>query len=238
VCALLAVWLSLADYTDPDFRGPVSVYVCLLCLFAIVSGLIIWRKLIGYQRSICVGSLVVSALLLLQGIYVVARYFSEGPSHVAEMLKVRRSAWDAEAHQEFAEAERIYKSMIEKERSGWYKQTGANLYLGEVLEKQGKNQEAESHYMAAIEQQQTQHDNSISVTLEELANLYFKEKRYKESDIQFKRALALYRQGRGEQSDYLRCLQRYEALLRLAGSSEQLEAVTRESAAVSKSRSP
>jgi tetratricopeptide (TPR) repeat protein len=132
----------------------------------------------------------------------------------------------AEEEKNFAKAEQIYASILQKEKSGDFpNRSWVELRLANALEEQGKLKEAEQVLRSALKSNDVHRQNHTferkdRVTcVQNLAILYKEDQQYKNAEECFKRALTMHAEDRDESWETMLCNEDYAKLLKATGRS-------------------
>lgn len=218
----LALFLSTISFAD--FDGVVAAVECVLFAVGLISGAFAWMSLQKKARFICAIFLLIPGLLLPE-LLRCAWDNAVHPPHLKEEVSLYTAALLAFQKDDFKTAEECYKSILQKEKSGYFRgHTQVELALASSLAGQGKVGEAEQVYLAAIARYVGDKENyepkqgfgsDIRVTcVQNLANFYLNQKRYSDAEPLFKRALMMHTKNKSFSYECVQCNEQYARLLR------------------------
>ncbi len=218
----LALFLSAITFADYDMYGVVATVECVLFVVGLISGALAWMSLHKMTRFTCAIFLLIPGLLLPQLLWW-SWDNAVHPPHLKEEASLDNVAFAALQKDDFKTAEESYKSILQKERSGYFRgHNQVELALAVSLEGQGKVAEAEQVYLAAIaryvgdkESYEPKDPGDIQVTcIQNLADFYLNQKRYSDAEPLFKRALMMHTKNKWLSYEYVKCNEEYARLLR------------------------
>jgi len=216
-------------------------FASILLLAALVCGLAGWNAQSKWGKATSV-LLVLICALALPDLLLRRLPATLADPHAGEFQRLMTAAHRADLMQKYAEAERLYRIITDKEKSAWFSVDSRNsmeLPLANVLVKEGKLQEAERSYRQALRHAEFDYGSSnqeLVGILEGLGSVCELEKKYKESEDAYTRALSINEKTRKTDkaaSEYYddeakRILAGYAKLLRDTGRSQQAEVLERQ----------
>jgi tetratricopeptide (TPR) repeat protein len=234
-----ALFLNILDFA-PDAWGVVNPLECLLLVAALVSGAFAWKWLQKTSRAICVVFLLIPALLL-PGLLSWCWTNAIHPAHLRERQLLESAADKSMEQKDFKTAEQMYKSILQKEKSGYFQgYTWVELRLADTLENERKMKEAEQVYLSALDRYvDSNHEpeqafaSDMRVTcVQNLAIFYLQQTRYKEAEGLFKRALAMHAKNQTRSWESMLCAKDYAQLLRATGRPDEAKPLEREAKSI------
>jgi tetratricopeptide (TPR) repeat protein len=227
---------SIVTCANPGSSVYFVTFAIVAFLASIICGLLFFKSLTNLGK---IGSSVFVLISLAALPDLVMRRLPAilSDPHAGEQQRLASAAQSAQ-DQGYPEAERLYKNLVSKERSGYFSsyRVDDELDLARILVKENKLEEAEGAYKHAIEKAPLEfrgNDPLLIEFIEELASVYAKDKKYNEAEDAYKNALAINERSRKkreqESSYYDRTAKRISAgyikVLRVSGKPDQADAV-------------
>jgi tetratricopeptide (TPR) repeat protein len=231
-----AIFLSVLDCGDYDMYTFVYASMALYLFGALICGGFAWKSVSKGFKVACGVIMLLSAVLLPQDLWWCWNNALH-PPHYREHMALQSAADNASEKVDAAKAEQLYKTIMEKEKSGWFPRHSFNdLKLADALEQQKKFKEAEQVYLQALHtmEQAPPNDprNGLLVTcVQNLAIFYQDQKRYADAEPLFKRALQLHKRSDGTWEAML-CREDYARLLRETGRASEAKPLEQEAKAI------
>lgn len=237
-CVALA--LSCTTLADSDGYGPLCAEIAIYLTGTLTCGVIAFRLLGKGARLACGLFLLVSLVWMLQ-VLSWCWHNALHPPHWKELASLGNEADKACDLHDWEKAEHLYKTIRDKEKSGYFalSHSSNELTLAYVLEQERKFHEAEQVYLQALHTMEQTHDRrsyKLVTCVQNLAIFYQDQKRYSEAEPLFKRALQLHKQDDGTWESML-CREDYAQLLRESGRALEARALEKEAKAI-RSRFP
>jgi len=188
--------LNLADLADYDYYLIVVPLAIAVLALGVVLGIKLWPSATKLGKT---GALICIILSSIQLFDLVVRRLPAMTAypHMGELQTLSGDAFEAIRRNDYERAEQVYRTIISKENSGWFKPVKPNdteLRLADVLLKEGKLQEAKQTYkdiLQKINQQAKLKPEDSLQPLEGLGEVYKATQEYDRSFEMYKRALAI-----------------------------------------------
>jgi tetratricopeptide (TPR) repeat protein len=233
--ACLGTWVAIVNCAFFELAAFLIVFSIIAQIGSLICGLVIFKSQWQLGKVI---SLILMLLCLLTLPELLVRRLPAMLSdlHAGEQQRLRQAI--GRARNGYPEAERLYKILVSKERSGYFREYSVadELDLARILVNEKKFEEAEGAYKHAIEKTPYEFPGNDALLIEfikELADVYSTDKKYNESEAAYNSALAINDKSRKkrehESSYYDRTANRISAgyikVLRESGRTDQADAL-------------
>lgn len=227
----VACGLNCVDLADWDEYDSLNKQIAIYLTGALICGIVAFRHLSKAARLACGLVLLMSIVWLLQ-LFSWCRNNALHPPHWKERMSLQQGADKACELKEWEKAEHLYKSIKDKETSGYFplSHSSNELELAYVLEQEKKFQEAEQVYLQALHSMEKKHDRrsyDFVTCVQNLAIFYQGQQRYREAEPLFKQALQLHKSNDGTWESML-CREDYARLLKKTGRGAEAKSLEEE----------
>jgi tetratricopeptide (TPR) repeat protein len=232
----LALGMTTLDLADRDAYVFIYAYAAVFLVGALVCGVCGAASWKSISKRFKIASVVIMLLsfLMLPKLLEWCCQKALHPTHYKELMALEQAARKAMDDGNGAKAEQLYKSIMQKEQSGWFPGHSSNeLALAYALEQQKKFKEAEQLYLQTLRTWEKTADSASLATCEQnLAIFYLDRKRYLQAEAFFKRALRLHNERHDRSWESMLCREDYAQVLRATDRTEEAEPLERDAKAI------